>query len=84
MENQEAASNQKTVYQYLDLQTVQQRKEFVKALKQEKISTQQFSNWLRKVNSIPEKYHALICELAGEQLTFPKVKVITTVEEPVA
>lgn len=76
--------DKRTIYQFLDTQTYLQRKEFVKELKQNSISTQQFSNWTRKVNAIPEKYHELIQKLAGEELTFPKVKVTTVIEEPVS
>lgn len=76
--------DKRTIYQFLDTQTYQQRKDFKKELKEKGISTQQLSNWLRKVNSIPEKHHELIQKLAGEELTFPKVKVTTVVEEPVS
>lgn len=80
MENNTETNELRSVYEMLDTQTVKQRKELVKGLLQNKVSHQQYAQWFSLRANIPEKYHQLICELVGEQLNFPKVKLVPVIQ----
>lgn len=71
MEN--IAQKNRTVYEYLDTQTVSQRKEFVKQLQANGINATNIRNWIAKRAAIPEKYHSLVSQIAGQTLAFPKL-----------
>lgn len=79
MEN--TITKNQTVYEYLDAQTVSQRKEFVKQLQANGLNATNIRNWIGKRASIPEKYHDLVETAAGQKLTFPKLVRRVFIEE---
>ena len=81
MENTDTnTSNLESVYDFLKRQTYDERKEFIKALKEHGVSSQQVRNWIGKRSSIPWKHHKLINAIAGKDLNYPKLKIVSVVE----
>lgn len=70
-----------TVYSLLDNQTVNERKAFIEALKTKGINGATYRNWIGKRASIPEKYHSIINEIVGKELSFPKIKLEAVIED---
>ncbi len=70
-----------TIYSLLDNQTVIERKAFIEALKAKGISGATYRNWIGKRANIPLKYHAVINEIVGTKLIYPKLKIEVVLED---
>jgi hypothetical protein len=69
-----------TVYDYLDSQTVSERKAFLEALKKAGIKAGTYRHWINKRANIPLKYHAVINEASGKELSYPVLKLVPVFE----
>lgn len=81
MENQQSVNKQQSVYDYLEGQTVAERKAFIKALVDNGISRQLIRNWISLRNGIPVAKQEVINKVAGQTLIYPKVKRVYMIEQ---
>jgi hypothetical protein len=65
--------NSISFYEFVENQTFNQRKEFVSKLKEKGFNRQQISNWIGKISSIPDKHQTMVSQIAGQELTFPRL-----------
>jgi len=76
----ESPAKKTTVFEFFDKQTFSERKEFNRKMQELGFKRQRVYNWINKITPVAEDAKPIINKLAGQELDYPKLKIIRQVE----